>query len=316
MTAPVIRSAWVERSIDDTFRIFTSEIGAWWPLPTHGVFGDRSGGVAFDDDRLVERSTDGSEVVWAEVVTWDPPIRVTLAWHPGRGAEEATTVDISFEATDDGTRVVIEHHGWERLGPDAIERRRSYVGPNAWGAVLDHLADSARADHGGLDDLRRAQERYLDVAGEALAASAPTTDGVAQSDDWTAEQVVAHVALNDLALLQVCQALVHGRPARFENATAQSPEAMQTWLSLSVDREHTMRRATSTAVQLRAALARLSPEQLETTVPCLLTHDGEVVLDGERPWGALAITTQTEMHLPAHTEQLADLTADVVSTHS
>ncbi|MEM8747973.1 MAG: hypothetical protein AAGF91_14830, partial [Actinomycetota bacterium] len=125
-----------------------------------------------------------------------------------------------------------------------------------------------------------------------------------------------HVALNDLALLQVCQALVHGRPARFENATAQSPEAMQTWLSTSADHDHTMRRATSAAVQLRAALARLSPEQLDTTVPCLLTHDGEVVLDGERPWGALAITTQTEMHLPAHTEQLADLTADVVSTHS
>ena len=49
---PVVRAATVERSADAAFTIFTDQIGAWWPLPTHGIFGDSSGGVHFADGHL------------------------------------------------------------------------------------------------------------------------------------------------------------------------------------------------------------------------------------------------------------------------
>lgn len=41
------------------------------------------------------------------------------------------------------TRVVIEHRGWEAFGDAGFASRRSYVGPRAWGSVIDHFADLA-----------------------------------------------------------------------------------------------------------------------------------------------------------------------------
>ncbi len=304
MTAPVVRSASVDRNIDDTFRIFTTEIGAWWPLPTHGIFGDASGGVAFDDDRLVERSVTGEENVWAEVTAWDPPNQLCLDWHPGRNSDEATTVEVTFEAIEGGTRVIIEHRGWERLGPDAIERRRQYMRPNAWGGVIDHFADATASSLDHLDALRTEQERFLDAATAALSADLP-----APADEWCGREVVAHVTLNDMAMIRVCHALVHGEPPRFANEAAQSPDALGRWISTSRDDAHLIERARSTATQLRTALARLSAEQLDTLVPCLLTDHGNVMLDDERPWKAIAIDVQTGMHLPSHFEQLTVLSS-------
>ena len=54
---PVIRAAWVDRPAEEAFQVFTQEIGAWWPLPTHGLFGDRSGSVHFRDGKLIEGVT-------------------------------------------------------------------------------------------------------------------------------------------------------------------------------------------------------------------------------------------------------------------
>ena len=69
MTPPVIRSAWVPCDAATAFEAFTEEIGAWWPLPTHGVFGHRSGGVSFDRGRLVAAGqailSPGREIVYA-----------------------------------------------------------------------------------------------------------------------------------------------------------------------------------------------------------------------------------------------------------
>ncbi len=104
------------------FAAFTEDIGRWWPMATHSVHGERAS-VAFEGDRLLER-LGPQEATWAEVVEWDPPRGLRLAWHPGRPAEEATDLVVAFRPHDDphpgGTRVVLDHSGWERLGrPDA-----------------------------------------------------------------------------------------------------------------------------------------------------------------------------------------------------
>ena len=65
-TAPVVRAAHVRRTPDEAFALFTDEVGAWWPLTTHGLHGS-AGSLAFADGALVERSLEGDEVVWAEV---------------------------------------------------------------------------------------------------------------------------------------------------------------------------------------------------------------------------------------------------------
>ena len=53
------------------------------------------------------------------MLVWEPPARLVFefrarAFAPG----EITEVEVSFEAVAAGTRVVVEHRGWERLAPD------------------------------------------------------------------------------------------------------------------------------------------------------------------------------------------------------
>ena len=300
--APVSRSATVACGIDDAFRIFTDEIGAWWPLPTHGMFGDQAGGVVFRNGQMIEHATDGREAVWAEVTRWEPPHGLALAWHPGRDADESSIVDVSFVADGDRTRVVIEHHGWESFGADAAAHRRGYVGPNAWGYVLDHFEDGV-APQVDAPDLSVLEATY-----EALfAAFEKGGFGPPPPGEWSAEEVLAHVALNDVAMVAVSQALVHGSPTRFENEVCQDPAVLERWIDRCADAEDMVGRARQCARQLMASLARLSVEQRAEAVHCRLLHDGHVVLDEPRPWGAVAIDVQAGMHLPAHIEQLDDL---------
>ncbi|MEM9611628.1 MAG: SRPBCC domain-containing protein [Actinomycetota bacterium] len=303
--APVVRAAYTRRPPDEAFTVFTDEIGAWWPLPTHGLFGPEAGEVAFRDGHLIEQATDGREAIWGEVLAWDPPHRLLLTWHPGREADDASEIEVLFIADGDGTRVVLEHRGWERFGADGLARRRSYVGPNAWGWVLDHFAD-------GAEPLSVADTEPLVEAYAAFFATAeeggfgPPTVGA-----WSAEEVVAHVALNDLAMTAVCQALVHGRPPMFGNEVCQRPEVLARWIKACGDLDGLVARGRRVATVATAAIRRLSAEQLATPVACRLLHEGQVVLEDEMPWSVIAVDTQTGRHLPAHIEQLTDLRATV-----
>ncbi len=303
-TPPVVRAATVHRSPTDAFRIFTDEIGAWWPLPSHGLFGSTAGGVVFRDGRLIELSVEGAEAVWGEVLEWDPPRRLKMTWHPGRPDADGSTVTVDFEPTETGTRVVIEHDGWQAFGDEAMARRRTYVGPGAWGYVLDHYADGAehRVDGADLSGLAAAYDAFFAAAGSG-DFDPPVDDG------WDADQVLAHVALNDAAMIAVCQSLVHGGELRFENEVCHDRELMASWIDAAGDRAGLIERGQSMARLVQGALRRLSPSQLGTEVHCLLRHEGEVMVDAPRPWGAVAIEVQAGMHLPAHVTQLENLRA-------
>ncbi len=300
---PVLRAAQVRCEADEAFAAFTERIGAWWPLPTHSVFGDRAGGVGFDRGRLVERSVDGEESVWGEVLAWEPPHRLVVTWHPGRGAGEASEVEVRFLPDADGTRVEVEHRGWERFGESAMLRRRGYVGPGAWGHVLDHFADVAepRGDGPDLAALGAAYEAFF---AEAEAGGfGPPTPG-----EWDARQVLAHVALNDLAMTAVAHALVHGHTdLEFGNLLCQDPEVLAAEIARSADLGEQVARGRALAAVAVAAVGRLDEAQRGAPVHCVLHHDGEVALDDTWPWERLAVEAQAGVHLPAHTGQLADL---------
>lgn len=298
---PVVRSAWVGRSPDEAFAVFTEEIGAWWPLPTHGVFGDESGGVSFRDGQLIETATDGREVTWGDVREWEPPTRLVVSWHPGGDSGVASEVEVTFEGDGSGTRVVLEHRGWEAFGEAARERRRRVVGPNAWGYVLDHFADGAEPV--GAADLSR-----LEAAYDAFFAEAERGEfGAPANGEWGVDEVIAHLSLNDVAMANVCQGLVHERTRRFTNEVCQDPAVLASYIAACGDRTELLARGRRSAARFVATLRRLSTDQLDSMVECRLLSDGEVMLDGARPWGVIAVEIQSGMHLPAHTAQLADL---------
>ncbi|MGX7682032.1 SRPBCC domain-containing protein [Jatrophihabitans sp. DSM 45814] len=135
--APVRQQVWASADLDRTFALFTERMTAWWPLAEHSVFGD--GTVAFEDGRLIERSGDRSSV-WAEVIEWDAPHLLRLAWHPGSEATRSTEVRVSFTPDGERTLVQIEHRGWEVLAEPATAADEYR---NGWPAVLAALATEA-----------------------------------------------------------------------------------------------------------------------------------------------------------------------------
>lgn len=134
--SPVRREILVEASPDRAFDLFTTRIGAWWPLVRFSVF-ERDNTVAFEGGRIIERSTDGRESVWGDVTEWDPPSALAFTWHPGYGAEDRTDVRITFSASGDQTLVSLTHTGWERM-KDPFARAAEYQ--NGWPAVLSGFA--------------------------------------------------------------------------------------------------------------------------------------------------------------------------------
>ena len=302
-TVPVLRAAHVRQPAAEAFRLFTDQIGSWWPLSTHGLFGERAGGVAFEDGAVVERSVTGERTVWAEVTVWEPPHRLVLAWHPGRADGPSSEVEVRFVADDDGTRIELAHSGWEAFGEGALGARSSYVGPTAWGFVLDHFADVADRDprRTSLDDLAAAYDAFF---AEALAGGF----GTPAPDEWTAVQVVAHVAVNDDTLASVCRALVARGTPSFDNASANDVAQLDALVAAAGGSiAGVVRVARQRAETLRLLVGRLDDDQLATPVPCHLVDRGVLVLDRPMPWGGPVIDTQTAFHLPLHTDQLRAL---------
>jgi uncharacterized protein YndB with AHSA1/START domain len=138
--APVIRTVHVGRSPDDTFRLFTEEMGSWWPMATHSVYGEAAT-VVVEGGEVVEQAPDGRRTVWAEIVESEPAHLLTMRWHPGTDPATPTTVEVRFLADGDGTRVELTHTGWEVLGERAVQARESY--DEGWVPVLDRLVAAA-----------------------------------------------------------------------------------------------------------------------------------------------------------------------------
>ena len=134
---PVRKSVEVRRSPADTFRIFTEEIAGWWPLAKYSVSQEKAVRCALEGrvgGRLYEEDNNGQRYVWGTVTAWEPPRRLVFTWHPGRGADTAQEVEILFEETETGTRVKLEHRGWEALGEEAARTHEDYDA--GWETVL------------------------------------------------------------------------------------------------------------------------------------------------------------------------------------
>jgi hypothetical protein len=146
------------------FVVFTEEIGDWYragvatfprPAPATtlafapdlrgpdaetGLRGPNAGvGVG---GRLVEVGPDGAgEVVeHARVTVWEPGRRLVFVDRRG------TEVDVRFEPAPDGTRVVLEHRGLDRLDPEDA-RKLGKFGWSRLAAWFESHAANRRTIH-------------------------------------------------------------------------------------------------------------------------------------------------------------------------
>jgi uncharacterized protein YndB with AHSA1/START domain len=127
------------------FSLWAEQTSRWWPHG-HSVSTERGLTVTFEPypgGRIYETTPAGVEHDWGEVLQWDPPHRLVYLWHLRFDRSDATEVEVSMTPLPEGTRVRIQHRGWERLGAAAEERRdRNRRG---WAAVIEHYRRAAIA---------------------------------------------------------------------------------------------------------------------------------------------------------------------------
>jgi uncharacterized protein YndB with AHSA1/START domain len=112
------KSITVRVPVETAFRVFTAELGSWWPLASKSVSLEDAETVVVEPGvggSVYERARSGEQHTWGEVLVWDPPARFAFSWHPGRAADTSQEVEVRFAAVDGETRVELAHRGWERL---------------------------------------------------------------------------------------------------------------------------------------------------------------------------------------------------------
>ncbi len=123
MTAAAFVAVTVPVEPARAFEIFTSEIGLWWKRSLPYRFRPKQDGrLAFEPGiggRLVECYPEGEPYEVGRVLDWAPGERLRFEWRgtnfrPG----QQTEVEVRFRAVTGGTRVTVEHRGWETLPPD------------------------------------------------------------------------------------------------------------------------------------------------------------------------------------------------------
>jgi len=126
------------------FEIWTTHISMWWPT-SHTVSARQDVTVVIEPGvggRIYERTPDGEEHDWGQVTEWDPPHRISYLWHLRQDRADATEVDITFApAEPTGTRMSIEHRGWDALGAHGADQRE--LNQRGWAGLLPHFQAAA-----------------------------------------------------------------------------------------------------------------------------------------------------------------------------
>ncbi|MGQ0670776.1 MAG: SRPBCC domain-containing protein [Actinomycetota bacterium] len=151
---PIRRSVTVRCDPERAFRVFTAEIGRWWPAETHSRAATEFEGEGIKVERIefqgrvgghvLEHMSNGRTLSWAEVLAWDPPRRFVLAWRPHSRPQPPTEVDVTFTPRGGGTLVELEHRGWEQLSEDFHKLYADYAG--GWIQTLGQFATAVNQE--------------------------------------------------------------------------------------------------------------------------------------------------------------------------
>jgi uncharacterized protein YndB with AHSA1/START domain len=147
----VRRTITVAAPPDRAFRVFADQLGSWWPREYHigaedmadFIVEPRAGG------RWYELGVDGAECNTGTVLAYEPPVRLVLAWHLDENwqydpdPEHASEVEVRFTADEQGgTRVDLEHRGFQRHGIGGPAVRGSVDSPGGWDFCLARYLDA------------------------------------------------------------------------------------------------------------------------------------------------------------------------------
>ncbi|HVN01692.1 MAG TPA: SRPBCC family protein [Caulobacteraceae bacterium] len=147
--APVRKSIVVAASPERAFEVFTAGFDRWWPR-SHSIGASPLAEAVLEPGqggRWYGRLEDGTEALWGDVLAWDPPRRLVLAWRIAPDwsfdANLLTEVEVTFAKEGEGTRVDLEHRKLENMGAGGEQIRAQFESEGGWGMLLQLLAAEA-----------------------------------------------------------------------------------------------------------------------------------------------------------------------------
>jgi uncharacterized protein YndB with AHSA1/START domain len=131
VSAKVMVAVTVAADPATAFDLFTREVDLWWRHgPKYRFRGRKPGVMRFDPGvggRLVEVYDEAAGDLYevGRVLQWEPGARLGFEWRgPNYRPGQVTVVEVRFVASGDGTRVIVEHRGWETLPADHPARHQ------------------------------------------------------------------------------------------------------------------------------------------------------------------------------------------------
>jgi uncharacterized protein YndB with AHSA1/START domain len=126
------------------FELWSTQTSMWWPI-SHTVSAQPGVEVVIEPGiggRIYERTPEGEEHDWGQVTGWDPPHRIGYLWHLRQDHADASEVEIAFtEGERAGTRISIEHRGWDARGARGVDQRE--LNQRGWTSLLPHFQAAA-----------------------------------------------------------------------------------------------------------------------------------------------------------------------------
>jgi activator of Hsp90 ATPase-like protein len=152
---PIRHVMTVRGAPEHAFELFTERMGTWWPVESYSRAVSEFKGddvevaelefQATMGGSIIEHLSDGRILPWAEVIGWDPPHSLLMAWRPHSMPEPPTEVEVTFTARGADTLVELEHRGWERLS-EGFRAELYDVYARGWITTLGRFAAAADRD--------------------------------------------------------------------------------------------------------------------------------------------------------------------------
>jgi mannose-6-phosphate isomerase-like protein (cupin superfamily) len=148
MSASNSVTASVEVALDPAaaFAVFTQEIGRWWrPGPINWYDSARAIDIRFEPGvggRWLEiYDHAGADVLEiGRITVWEPGVRLVLLYRDGGYELDGTEVEVQFAPIPGGTRVTLEHRGWEKLAAELAASKRA-TKRWGWAGILSWYSD-------------------------------------------------------------------------------------------------------------------------------------------------------------------------------
>jgi uncharacterized protein YndB with AHSA1/START domain len=142
--AAIAKTFTVRATPEKAFAVFTDGFDRWWPK-SHSIGASPLKKAVIEPGvggRWYGLHEDGSEGLWGDVLAWEPPGRLVLAWRIGPewtyDPSLLTEVEVRFIAVGDGeTRVEFEHRDLERFGDSEAANRARVSMDGGWGTILE-----------------------------------------------------------------------------------------------------------------------------------------------------------------------------------